>query len=85
MSKRKSTSTIDTVQTEPTALPAVPAESNRRAGCHPAVRGHTRGDPFSAEALTKKVSELLGRPSAPRSPFARPRPGPYSRSDPWGP
>ena len=41
--------------------------------------------PFSAEALTKKVSELLGRPSAPRSPFARPRPGPDSRSDPWGP
>jgi len=41
--------------------------------------------PFSADALIKKVSELLGRPSAPRSPFARPRPGPDSRSDPWGP
>jgi CheY-like chemotaxis protein len=37
--------------------------------------------PFSADALTRKVHEVLERPSPPRSPFSRPRP----RSDPWGP
>jgi len=37
--------------------------------------------PFSADGLTRKVHEVLARPSPPRSPFSRPRP----RSDPWGP
>jgi FixJ family two-component response regulator len=42
--------------------------------------------PFSAEALAKKVSELLVKPSAPRSPFARgQRPQAGSRGDPWWP
>jgi CheY-like chemotaxis protein len=42
--------------------------------------------PFSAEGLTKKVSEVLGKPGASRSPFARggpPQAGP--RGDPRWP
>lgn len=42
--------------------------------------------PFTAEALAKKVSELLSRPGAPPSPFARGRPPRAgSRGDPWWP
>lgn len=41
--------------------------------------------PFSAEGLNQKVRDVLGAPSPSRSPFARPRPGSESRSDPWGP
>jgi len=37
--------------------------------------------PFNVDGLTRKVREVLARPSPPRSPFSRPRP----RSDPWGP
>lgn len=32
--------------------------------------------PFTAEALTRKVHEVLARPSSPRSPFSRARPRP---------
>lgn len=39
--------------------------------------------PFGAEALTRKVLEVLERPTPPpRSPFSR---APRPRSDPWGP
>jgi CheY-like chemotaxis protein len=37
--------------------------------------------PFTAEALTRKVHEVLARPSPPRSPFSRARP----RPDQWMP
>lgn len=37
--------------------------------------------PFTAEALTRKVREVLGAPSRPRSPFSRPR----TRPDQWWP
>ncbi len=38
--------------------------------------------PFGADALTRKVLEVLERPTPPRSPFSR---APRPRSDPWGP
>ncbi len=41
--------------------------------------------PFSVEGLTQKVREVLGTPRSSRSSFARARPGPDKRSDPWGP